>query len=61
LENLTQEESGLYLGSDTLCARTKASSEYIFQGGIHTSHRSVYVNMGNNINNINSRKLNQSQ
>jgi len=29
-KNLTQEESGLYPGSDKLCTNTKASSEYIF-------------------------------
>jgi len=30
LENLTQEESGLYFGSDKMCTRIKASSECIF-------------------------------
>jgi len=55
LENLTQEESGLYLGSDKLCTRTKASSEYIFFKGASIRHTDLYMSTsGINISNINS-------
>jgi len=57
LENLTQEESGLYLGSYKSCRRTKASSEYIFFKGASIHHTDLYMSTSvNNINNINSDK-----
>ena len=45
-ENLTQGGVGLIPWKWQVVRDTKASSEYIFQGRIHTSHTSVYVNIG---------------
>jgi len=54
LENLTLEESGLYLGSDKLSMCTKASSENILFNGTSIYHTDMYMStLGNNIKNIN--------